>query len=210
VPLSLEQWAGFTVVLVAHALEKRYARALQALGISLRDFVLLAEIDKRPGLSQSVLAERVGLTRSRVSEQLAVLDTAGYVAREMSWLDLRKRRLWITPPGQAVLEEAKACLTAIDAGWLSALDPHTRPHFTAAMRALAPAKAWLQPKRRLAPPGKRQGADGEDEGAEGEDQGAQGEDHHAEGEDHHAEGEGDDAEGAEPADAGGAGAPPAT
>jgi DNA-binding MarR family transcriptional regulator len=165
VPSSVEQWAGFTLVLVAHAIEKRYARAVQSLGISLRDFVLLAEIDQRPGLSQSALAERVGLTRSRVSEQLAVLGTAGYVAREMSWHDLRKRRLWVTPPGQAVLEEAKACLWAIDTGWLGALDPHTRPHFIAGMRTLAPAKAWLQPRRRLAP--ERLGGEGEGDGEPG-------------------------------------------
>jgi DNA-binding MarR family transcriptional regulator len=161
VPVSLERWAGFTLVVVAHALEERYARSLQKLGISLRDFVLLAEIEQRPGLSQSALAERVGLTRARVSEQLAVLDTAGYVTREMSRLDLRRRRLWVTPPGEAVLEEAKACLTAVDTGWLSALDPRTRPHFTAGMRALAPAKAWLQPRRRIPPRrAEREGVEG--------------------------------------------------
>lgn len=54
--------------------------------------VLLAEIGQRPGLSQTALSQRVGLTRARVSEQLAVLDTAGYVAREMNYLDLRRRK----------------------------------------------------------------------------------------------------------------------
>jgi DNA-binding MarR family transcriptional regulator len=136
-PISLERFAGFTSVFVAHTLERSYARGLGSLGISLRDFVLLAEIDQRPGLSQSVLAERVGLTRARVSEQLAVLDTAGYISREINRLDLRKRRLWISQPGQVVLEEAKERLTAIDNGWLSALDPHTRPFFTSALRTLA-------------------------------------------------------------------------
>ena len=142
VPISLERWAGFTLVFVAHALERRYCRALQSLGISLRDFVLLAEIEQRPGLSQSVLAERVGLTRARVSEQLAVLDTAGYVTREMNRLDLRKRRLWMTSPGQVVFEEAKERLTSIDTGWLSVLDPKGRPFFTAALRTFALPGAW--------------------------------------------------------------------
>jgi DNA-binding MarR family transcriptional regulator len=142
VPLSLERWAGFTVILIAHMLERRYARALQSLGMSVRDFVLLVEIEQRPGLSQSVLAERVGLTRARVSEQLAVLDTAGYVTREMNRLDLRKRRLWLSQPGQIVLEEAKARLTGIDTGWLHSLDPQARPFFTAALRTLSPGKAW--------------------------------------------------------------------
>jgi DNA-binding MarR family transcriptional regulator len=137
VPVSLERWAGFTILEVAHALEKRYARAMTNLGISLRDFVLLAELDQRPGLSQSALAEKVGLTRARVSEQLKVLDTAGYIWREMDRGDLRRRRLWLTQPGRVVLEEAKERLTEIDRGWLSRIERHSRPFFTAALRELS-------------------------------------------------------------------------
>jgi DNA-binding MarR family transcriptional regulator len=79
------------------------------------------------------------LKRARVSEQLDVLDTAGYVKREMNPLDLRKRRLWITSNGEAVVEEGKVRLSAIDAGWLSRVPRSSRPFFTAAVRMLPPA-----------------------------------------------------------------------
>jgi DNA-binding MarR family transcriptional regulator len=138
-PVSLEPWSGFAMIVVAHAIETQYAQAMYELGISLRDFVLLAEITQRPGLSQQALAERVGLTRARVSEQLEVLGTAGYIQREINPLDLRKRRLWISRDGQIVVEEGKARLTAIDTNWLKRIDPSRRPFLTAALKTLAAA-----------------------------------------------------------------------
>jgi DNA-binding MarR family transcriptional regulator len=139
VPVSLEAWSGFALIAAANWIECQYAKAIYELGISLRDFVLLAEIAQRPGLSQATLAKRVGLRRSRVSEQLDVLDTAGYIAREINRNDLRKRRLWISSNGNAVVEEGKLRLTAIDAGWLALLPRESRPFFTAAVRELPPA-----------------------------------------------------------------------
>jgi DNA-binding MarR family transcriptional regulator len=138
-PVSLDAWTGFRVIDLAHWIEHQYARAMRNLGISLRDFILLAEIAQRPGLSQSNLAKRVGLKRSRVSEQLAVLDTAGYIQRDINLLDLRKRKLWIAPAGQVVVEEAKERLALVDSAWLSGLEKDSRPFFAASIRRLPPA-----------------------------------------------------------------------
>jgi DNA-binding MarR family transcriptional regulator len=138
-PLSLDAWTGFHVIHLAHWIESQYAHAMRNLGISLRDFVLLAEIAQRPGLSQSNLAKHVGLKRSRVSEQLDVLDTAGYIQRDINRLDLRKRKLWIAPAGQVVVEEGKDRLAQIDGAWLSGLDKESRPFFAAWVRRLPPA-----------------------------------------------------------------------
>src|SRR5437868_14749608 len=48
-PRSLRAFGGFAVIAVAHEIETRYAEALQETGISLRDFVVLAELKQRPG-----------------------------------------------------------------------------------------------------------------------------------------------------------------
>jgi DNA-binding MarR family transcriptional regulator len=138
-PIALEGYAGFTMIVVAHAVERRYANAIERLGISLRDFVVLAEAARAPGVSQGALAERVGLGRSRLSEQLQVLATAGYVERPINPRDLRLRRIFPTFPGQEVLEEAKPKIEAVDSGWLSAIDAPRRPAFVADLRRLAPA-----------------------------------------------------------------------
>ena len=139
VPVSLERYAGFVLIVAADAIEARYAHAVDQLGVSLRDFVLLAEIAQRSGLSQATLAWRVGLGRSRVSEQLVVLETAGYIEREIDLRDLRRRRIWISRNGQEVVEEANERLNGVDKGWLSMLEPRERPGFTAALKRLPPA-----------------------------------------------------------------------
>jgi DNA-binding MarR family transcriptional regulator len=140
IPESLKRYAGFVLIVAAHGVEARYARAAHDVGISLRDFVLLAEIAQRPGLSQATLARRVGIARSRVSEQLAVLDTAGYVERELDIRDLRRRRIWITYGGQAALEDAAQRLQEIDNGWLASLKPAERHQFTASLRRVPPTE----------------------------------------------------------------------
>jgi DNA-binding MarR family transcriptional regulator len=139
VPVSLQRYTGFVLIVVADVIETRYARAVYELGVSLRDFVLMAEIAQRQGLSQQALAERVGLGRSRVSEQLDVLTTAGYVEREMDVMDLRRRKIWLTSEGQKALEDATEQLTRIDRGLLTGLEPHDRHAFTASLRRLPPA-----------------------------------------------------------------------
>ena len=140
-PVSLAKWNGFALIVAANQIEARFAKAARDAGISLRDFVVLAEIGQRPGLSQTALSYRVGLTRARVSEQLAVLDLAGYVAREMNYLDLRRRRLWLTPEGQRAVEDVAQRLTEVDRGWLAVLERAERIVFTAAVKRLAPPPA---------------------------------------------------------------------
>jgi DNA-binding MarR family transcriptional regulator len=149
VPASLERFVGFVLIVVADAIEARYADAIKETGVSLRDFVLLAEINQRRGLSQATLARRVGLGRSRVSEQLLALDTAGYIEREIDIRDLRRRRLWISRSGQEVVEEVADLLTRIDGHWLFALERSERLAFTAALRRLPPVVA---PRRSQARP----------------------------------------------------------
>jgi DNA-binding MarR family transcriptional regulator len=143
----LQRWSGFVLIGAAHAIEDRYARAAAEAGVSLRDFVLMAEIARYPGIFQSTLARRVGLSRSRVSEQLLVLSTAGYVSRDMDQRDLRRRMIWLSSDAHRLVEEITAQLDRIDATWLKPLDyPRERATFTAALRRLPPALP-----RRLAP-----------------------------------------------------------
>lgn len=144
-PPALGRWTGFALIVAAHAVEERYARALHAMGISLRDFVVMAELARQQGLPQGTLAYRVGLTPARVSEQLLVLDKNGYVERQIHELDLRQRLIWLTPSGQRVHEKAAQRVDGLDRGWLAGLELSERAAFTAALRRLPPARTPRQP-----------------------------------------------------------------
>jgi DNA-binding MarR family transcriptional regulator len=136
--VSLARWTGFAAIVAAHEIESRYVRMLQPVGISVRDFVVLSEIAHRRGISQQGLAQRLGLSRSRISEQLMVLDQIGLVEREINPLDLRRRKLWLSPGGAHLLEEAREQITHADDGWTARLDRDERPAFRAMLGRLPP------------------------------------------------------------------------
>jgi DNA-binding MarR family transcriptional regulator len=137
-PVSLQEWTGFAVIVAAHAVEVRYERALRPVGISLRDFAVLAEIRQRRGIGQRALAERVGIGRSRLSDQLSCLETAGLVMRTLNEIDLRRRRIFLTPDGEHALAHGRQCIDTADKAWQSSLRARERPTFRALLEQLLP------------------------------------------------------------------------
>ena len=141
VPVSLQQWTGFAVIVAAHQVEVRYELALRDVGISLRDFAVLAEIRQRRGLGQRALAEHVGVGDARLSDQLSCLETEGLVERTLNETDLRRRRIYLTPEGDLALAAARERIDATDRAWLSGLGSTERPRFRALLeRLLAEAR----------------------------------------------------------------------
>lgn len=134
--MSLQQWTGFAVIVAAHEVEVRYELALRPVGISLRDFAVLAEIRQRRGLGQTALAERVGIGSSRLSDQLSCLETEGLVERTLNETDLRRRRIFLTPEGDRALAAARERIEVADRAWQSSLRITERPLFRALLERL--------------------------------------------------------------------------
>jgi DNA-binding MarR family transcriptional regulator len=135
-PLSLQQWTGFAVIVAAHEVEVRYELALRRVGISLRDFAVLSEARQRRGIGQRALAERVGIGCSRLSDQLRRLETEGLVERMLNESDLRRRRVFLTPEGDRALAEARDRIDTADRAWQSGLRITERPAFRALLERL--------------------------------------------------------------------------
>jgi DNA-binding MarR family transcriptional regulator len=136
VPDSITHYAGFAIIAAAHDIEGRYERCLHEAGISVRDFAVLAEAAQRQGIGQSALAWRVGLGRSRLSDQLSVLETEGLIERLLNERDLRRRRIWLTREGQHALAEGRERIGRADHNWLRPLTINERPYFRAILDRL--------------------------------------------------------------------------
>ena len=138
VPASLVAYHGFALIAAAHDIEGRYERALYDVGISLRDFAVIAEVAQRPGIGQAALAHRVGLGRSRLSDHLSVLETEGLIERLLNERDLRRRRIWISREGRHALADGRERLTRADDGWLMKLKLAERAYLRAMLDRLGP------------------------------------------------------------------------
>ena len=85
-----------------------------------RQLVLLAQVADEPGLTQTELADRVGLTTSALSRNLDVLGADGRRDKDkpgLGWIesqgnpnDDREKRVYLTSEGQRVLSLLLACL----------------------------------------------------------------------------------------------------
>lgn len=139
VPDSLVHYAGFAAIVAAHDIEGRYERALEPVGISVRDFVVLAEIGRSPGIGQLALAERVGLGRSRLSDHLSTLETNALTERLLNVADLRRRRVWLTSYGQSALADGRRRIERADRNWLMALAIQEKIAFRTFLDRLEPA-----------------------------------------------------------------------
>jgi DNA-binding MarR family transcriptional regulator len=102
-----------------------------------QDFIrTLAEIDIRPaqysvlivigantGLSQSDVAQTLGIERARLVRLLDRLERRGLTRRLPSRIDRRSHVLKLTPAGQRVLKRAKALAAVHEARLLERLGP---------------------------------------------------------------------------------------
>jgi DNA-binding MarR family transcriptional regulator len=138
VPRSLAAYQGFAVIAAAHDIEGRYERALYDVGISLRDFAVMAEIAQRPGIGQRALAYHVGLSRPRLSDHLSVLETEGLIERLLNERDLRCRRIWLTPDGRAALADGRERVAQADAQWMMQLKMAERAYLRSMLDRLGP------------------------------------------------------------------------
>lgn len=100
-------WRSF--IFTANLLESRLNRELvESHGISHSDYSILVVLSEAPGrsLRMTALAEVVASSKSRLSHQIARMETAGLVAREECGSDGRGVLAVLLPAGSALLDRA--------------------------------------------------------------------------------------------------------
>ena len=137
----------------SYILTTELTAAFEGLGLSPRAHCVLATA-MTGDLSQTEIAQRVGLDKTTMVVTLDELEAAGLAERRPSSEDRRARIIAVTTAGQRKVREAEEIADRIRADVLSALPEDDREVFLAALTRLvsgrlsAPAECARAPRRR--------------------------------------------------------------
>jgi len=105
---------GYQLRLSQQAVFRDFERAAEGLGVSPGRFGMLVLIEGNPGVSQSRLAQEIGLDRSTLVAILDALEDARLLERRAGE-DRRTNGLWLTRRGKGVVERMKGRVAAHEA-----------------------------------------------------------------------------------------------
>jgi DNA-binding MarR family transcriptional regulator len=100
-------------------------------------YAILRGAEAEPGLDQISLAGLVALDRSNAARVCAVLESRGLLRRSADPSDRRARRLFITPRGKLLLEQAEPAVLHLQEELLAPLTANERKAFVTALRKIA-------------------------------------------------------------------------
>ena len=102
----VETCAGWNSRLAARRITLFLDRELAALGLTVAQVGLLAQIAVMPDDTLGALANRAGLEQSTLSRNLRTLEADGLIEIAIVEADLRRRAVWLTETGARRLEAA--------------------------------------------------------------------------------------------------------
>jgi DNA-binding MarR family transcriptional regulator len=123
---------------------RRLRREARKAGVSALDAQLMMVIKKRPGIGGGDLADREQMTRPSMSSHLKRLQAAGWIARDPTCAEDRRRvGVRLTAAGEAALE----AITQRRNDWLAARLAELSPEARGALAEAAGALALLAGER---------------------------------------------------------------
>jgi len=105
--------------------------------LSLRQFVVLAAIAEKPGLSQTDLVHATGIDRSTLADMVQRMEKRGWISRTTAPLDARAHAVHLASSGAALLASATRHARAADAAILDLLPRTKRRTFLNILMKLA-------------------------------------------------------------------------
>lgn len=130
---------GYQLRLAQITVFRDFERTVGALGISPGRVGVLVLVDSNPGITQSRLAEAVGLDRSTLVPVLDGLERRGLLERRQG-TDRRTNGLWLTTSGKRFLGQVKRRIVAHEQRLVSGLTAKERSQLVSLLNRLrAPA-----------------------------------------------------------------------
>jgi DNA-binding MarR family transcriptional regulator len=142
---KLESHLGYWLRLVSNQISAAFARALQARGLSVAEWVAVSQIDAAPGLNCADLAGAMGMTRGAISKILDKLQDKEWISRTVSDVDNRIQLLSLTRRGRRLLPELTRIADGNDAHFFAALGAEDRAALRSLLRKVADAHQMSTP-----------------------------------------------------------------
>jgi MarR family transcriptional regulator, lower aerobic nicotinate degradation pathway regulator len=136
-PEELGRFTGFLMNYIGTRSGRRFAAALEPLGMHPRQFGVLTVLDARPGMTQHELAEHSGVDSSSMVAVLDELESQGLAERRPHPDDRRKRCIHLTAKGEAKLREMRAVARDVGEDSFGALSADERTTLHHLLRKLA-------------------------------------------------------------------------
>jgi len=158
-PVDERRTIGFLIADVARLMRSAFDRRVRRLGLTRSQWQVLSLLHRRPGLSQSELAEMLEVERATAGRMIDRLEQKGWLVRRRDPADRRAWRLHLTGEAEAVQAEMGVIAAGMIDEAMAPLDEEEREALTAMMERV---KARLQAMGPRAPeprPSSRRGAD---------------------------------------------------
>ncbi|MFY0614709.1 MAG: MarR family transcriptional regulator [Hyphomicrobiaceae bacterium] len=91
-----EDYIGYTMTDVARLLRTVFERRVRSLGLTRAQWVTIARLHRRPGLSQSEVADLLEIEKATAGRLIDRMEAKGWIERRADPLDRRINRLHLT------------------------------------------------------------------------------------------------------------------
>jgi len=133
----LQHCAGMNARLVARQISRFIEARIEASGLGVAQFGLMAHVAATEDDTIGALAQRSGLDQSTLSRNLHALEREGLVEIAVVEKDLRQRAVWLTEAGARRLEAAIPLWRRAHAELATAMAPADLRKLAAIARALS-------------------------------------------------------------------------
>ncbi|EPJ9672351.1 TPA: MarR family transcriptional regulator [Citrobacter freundii] len=101
-------------------------------------YAVMRAIAERPGIEQVNLMEAAVSTKATLAEMLSRMEKRGLVRRENDPLDKRRRFVYLTPEGEALLKVCMPLGNLVDEEFLGRLNDEERAQFALLIKKMMP------------------------------------------------------------------------
>jgi DNA-binding MarR family transcriptional regulator len=92
-----EHYIGYTITDVGRLLRTVFERRVRAVGLTRAQWLVIARVHRRPGLSQSEVADLLEIEKASAGRLIDRMETKGWLRRQSDPGDRRINRLHLTP-----------------------------------------------------------------------------------------------------------------